>query len=483
MGGASRVKPVTVGLAVCAALALASQARAAPFVYVTDFGDNLVWQFDAPPASSGAVQPLTPQSVQAGGSPFYVVVSPDGRSAYVTNNNNHTVSQYTVGAGGKLSPKTPATVMAGTSPDGLAVSPDGRSIYVADDGDATISQYSIGAGGKLSPKTPSTVTTGDGPEGVAITPNGKSVYVANYNAGTISQYTVGTDGTLSPMTTPTVMSSIGAAAVVVSPNGKSVYVVNRSDDTLWQYSVGAGGELSPKTPATIKTGQGPSGVAITPDGRSVYVTNVGTGTVPGKISLYTVGTGGVLSHKTPATVKTGDEPEGLAVSPDGRSLYVTALFFGQVWQYSIGSGGTLSRKSPESVGASGATGVTVGPDADVSVKLGAPASKKKGSSFTYTVTVHDAGPSAAWLTTLRDKLPPGLKFVSTSTSRGTCANTSGTVSCQLGTLARSATATIGIKVKVTSPAGHSITNRAHATGVTPDPRTSNNSSVANTKVT
>ena len=61
-----------------------------------------------------------------------------------------------------------------------------------------------------------------------------------------------------------------------------------------------------------------SGVAVSPDGTSVYVTNIGSSDV----SQYDVGGGGVLTPKTPATVAAGGVPVGVAVSPDGASVYV-----------------------------------------------------------------------------------------------------------------------------------------------------------------
>ena len=46
-------------------------------------------------------------------------------------------------------------------------------------------------------------------------------------------------------------------------------------DSVSQYDVGAGGALAPKSPATVAAGRStPSGVAVSPDGASVYVANV-----------------------------------------------------------------------------------------------------------------------------------------------------------------------------------------------------------------
>src|SRR5690348_5430907 len=65
-------------------------------------------------------------------------------NAYVTNlgsaNVSADVSQYAIGAGGELSPLSPTTVAAGSGPYGVAVTPDGKSAYVTNYYDSTVSQ-------------------------------------------------------------------------------------------------------------------------------------------------------------------------------------------------------------------------------------------------------------------------------------------------------------------------------------------------------
>jgi DNA-binding beta-propeller fold protein YncE len=196
--------------------------------------------------------------------------------------------------------------------------------YVTNAGDG-VSQYDVGAGGLLAPLSPATVAAHREPLGVAVSPDGRSVYVTNDMSDNISQYDVGPGGALTPKTPATVTAGDRPSRVAISPDGRSVYVTDSGDgvvanDTVSQYDVDAGGALTPKTPATVAAGDFPFGVAVSPDGRSVYVTNGNSN----DISQYDVGPGGVLSPKTQATVAAaGLFPTELAVSPDGRSVYVT----------------------------------------------------------------------------------------------------------------------------------------------------------------
>jgi DNA-binding beta-propeller fold protein YncE len=286
--------------------------------YATNEVDRTVSQYDVNPLT-GALAPKTPATVAAGERPFRVAVTPDGKHAYVTNIDDDTVSQYDVNPStGALSPKTPATVAAVADPWGVAITPDGKSAYVTgDSGPGGVSQYDVDSlTGALSPKTPATAATGSSgfSIGVAVTPDGKSVYVTNESDGTVSQYDVNPlTGALSLKFPATVATGPAANSVAVTPDGKSAYVTNGANNTLSQYNIDPlTGALSPKTPATVATGVAPRGVAVTADGKSAYVANE----VDNTISQYDVNPlTGALSPQTPATIATGNLPIVIAVGP------------------------------------------------------------------------------------------------------------------------------------------------------------------------
>jgi DNA-binding beta-propeller fold protein YncE len=340
-----------------ALLAAAAPAQAAPFAYVTNAIDGTVSQYNV--GAGGLLAPLSPPTVVAGDRPSEVAVSPNGKSVYVANSTSNSVSQYDVGPGGKLSPKSPPTVAAGSIPSGVAVSANGTSAYVTNGGDHTVSQYDVGPGGRLSPKSPAMVAAVFDPSGVAVSPDGRSAYVTNFEPSSISQYDVDAGGRLSPKSPATVGAPYDPTKMVVHPGGRSAYVLATGGTPsnfffgVLQYNVGAGGRLSPKSPFRVPAppGESPGDIAVSPDGRSVYVTNGTPFGEPGTVSQYSVSVGGKLSPKSPPTVPTLRGPGGVAVS--GRSVYVTnAPTFdrpGRVSQYNIGAGGRLSPKSPPTV--------------------------------------------------------------------------------------------------------------------------------------
>lgn len=118
---------------------------------------------------------------------------------------------------------------------------------------------------------------------------------------------------------------------------------------------------------------------------------------------------------------------------------------------------------------------TLTAEADVSiVKTFAPASPVAGQNLTYTLTVHNDGPSEARDVRVTDPLDPATTFVSATAQQGSCAMTGQTLGCLVGTLAPGATTAITVTVALASGANAVVQNSASVTSTTPDPDPSNN---------
>jgi len=331
-----------------ALLCTSPQAQAAPHVYTANQQNPS--QFAV--GGTGLLAPLSPPNVTPAATPVRMAASPDGKSVYVTERNNR-VAQYNVGPTGKLSPKSPASVATAEFPFGIAVSPDGGSVYVTFDdpsnGIGGVSQFDVGTNGRLSPKSPASVANSDlGSWGVGVSPSGNNVYVPNFLDASVSQYSVGPGGTLTQKSPPSVAAGSVPQSVAVRPNNQSVYVTNAASHSVSQYTVGPGGKLQPKSPPSVIVGHGstddPVDVVVTPTGGNVYVANDN-----GFISQFTIGAGGKLVPKTPARVAAGPNPDSLAVSPNGQSVYVGEYGDSKIAQYTVGAGGRLTPKSPAKV--------------------------------------------------------------------------------------------------------------------------------------
>ena len=116
--------------------------------------------------------------------------------------------------------------------------------------------------------------------------------------------------------------------MAITPDGKSLYELGtdpRAHGVLLQYDIGADGGLTAKNPSGLGLGFGTSyGLAVSPDGRSVYVGVPGAGAGPSTVFQFDVGPGGALVPKTPSTVPAGDASVAIAVGPLSKK-HATAI--------------------------------------------------------------------------------------------------------------------------------------------------------------
>ena len=141
----------------------------------------------------------------------------------------------------------------------------------------------------------------------------------------------------------------------------------------------------------------------------------------------------------------------------------------------------------------GATGSVQGcPRADLSITETANTSAViRDGTVTHRMTVQNAGPDPAPNTVVTDSLAPGATVVSATASSGSCVAAAAAVSCNVGTLASGATATVTLVVRLsrvgaatdTATVGSATLNRAAAsTSGAGDTNAANNSASTTTSV-
>lgn len=159
------------------------------------------------------------------------------------------------------------------------------------------------------------ITVGTFPAAIALAAG--HAYTANYESNTVSDVLLSSGRVVRSLAAGT-----GPAGVAVTADGSRVYVTDAGTSPL-------GTTLTPivvktaKREPPIAVGAGPEGIALTPDGREAYVANTGA-VVTGQAGAIgdTVSVVDLAQGKTVRTLKVGNAPEALAVSPDGSVVYV-----------------------------------------------------------------------------------------------------------------------------------------------------------------
>ena len=230
----------------------------------------------------------------------------------------------------------------------------GDQLYVLnggdDDGlDANVAQFGIGADGLISPGG---IAKADSARGLVFSPplgfaGVQFAYSASDVVNAIDRFRVGPGGALTLVgTTP----SRQPFDIAIDPHGPTVFVSNFNDDDegmISAYHVHPSGDL--ELINSVPSGDiHPKGLAVTPDGRFLYVAH-GTPRSPAPrptvVMGFAVGADGRLSERPVAKAQIGASGHRAVITPDGRFLYVTmqeAGDAGDIFGYRIGSSGGLT---------------------------------------------------------------------------------------------------------------------------------------------
>lgn len=161
-----------------------------------------------------------------------------------------------------------------------------------------------------------TVEAGAGASGVAVNRQGTMVLVANRNEGTVSAFRL--EGRkLAPLGKVALGDAkSGPSAVLFTPDGKRAVVTRDGDHTLSILAID--GDKVTDTKRDFGGGYRPYGLDITPDGRWAVVANIGRNV--GDMDTMSLVDLAANPPSTVETVSVGHTPEGIALSPDGRTV-------------------------------------------------------------------------------------------------------------------------------------------------------------------
>ncbi|QDU68280.1 beta-propeller fold lactonase family protein [Engelhardtia mirabilis] len=354
------------------------------FLYVAHFGTGSigVYEIDQETGAATIVQLL-----QLGSATVDLTISPDGRFLYAADFGLDVVALFEIDATtGLLAPT--AQLLPISDPSGLALSSDGQSLYVASLTGNLIAAFDLDpvSGGFVSAR--GTVMT-PGPFDLALTPDGSGLYTCNFGVNAITA--IGIDGAGVMTRLDSYLTAAQPVSLSASMGGERLTVSTFAGGTLESFKILADKRLT--ATSVLSTGGNMASVAelgvadrvLAPlfdrslaatalpatalaalvdgtremaAGNPVDLIPVSTSRpatlAPDRVYSANISAGDVSAlafdevlaqlDSIAAPKAAGAKPSDLAISPDGRFLYVAEELAGQVLGFRLDStSGALSQ--------------------------------------------------------------------------------------------------------------------------------------------
>lgn len=287
------------------------------------------------------------------------------------NPNGEGLYRFTVEAKtGALSNRTLVSSLPNVAQ--LTASRDGKTLYAASEVEKGVVQaWRVAANGELT-ELNQVSSGGAGPVYLSLTSDGRHLLVANYVSGTTAVLPVQEDGRLGEAVDvhqdqgPAGAARPAAAVegsfaisdhngphahmISADPSGKYVYSTDLGLDRIYQYRMdSASGKLTPNDPPFISAsspGAGPRHFVFTPKGDGLWLINEESST----LTFYHLdkASGLLREGKTISALPKGYKgtsfAAGLALSADGRQLYVANRLHNSIAHFSVMADGSLSHQ-------------------------------------------------------------------------------------------------------------------------------------------
>ncbi len=393
-------------------------------------------------------------------------------------------------------------IQVGSNPNKLALSSDGTQLFVGLDGAASVAQVDL-----TQDKVVNQFSLGGG-EGI-YNPPMTALYLAAV-PGSPNSVAVATLAGLGSGTGITIYDSgvaranawtSGEGPMSFGSSASTLYVLSSS--ALEELTVGSTGVTSSEALASIS--QSPNWMQY--DNANLYlssgqVLNASSGNLEGTFysTASSPATGPIVSDSTLGRAFVGENNYGSAT---GVGVFDESTFnllgtipvnFGNSGLSSFekivrwGQNGIALNAGSGYSGSGAALFIFQSPlvkdlsssPADLSVSLTAPTTATTGTSVSWVATVENLGPNSATGATVALSLDPSLIIGSITASQGSCGS-GASFSCDLGTLASGASATV--TVNATPSQAGTLAGTAVVTSSSYDPTPSNNQATTSTTVT
>ncbi|HUD39346.1 MAG TPA: serine/threonine-protein kinase [Streptosporangiaceae bacterium] len=244
----------------------------------------------------------------------------------------------------------------GSNPFGLQVTQDSKYVFAVTP--TAVQVLARGPGLVLTPKFTYTIANTMGASGATMTHNGKYLLVAagaGIDVLSVANAVAGAESIdVGTLLVPHVSGNSGAVEVEVSPDDKFAFVTLKSRNVLAVFNLAKALATNSFGSATyvgsVHLGANPVGLAMSPDGKYLYVTSYARGNASGSkdgllnvLSLPRLETDPEASVL--AQVDAGCMPARVVAAPDGKTVWVTARGSNAVLGFSASAAAADSKHS------------------------------------------------------------------------------------------------------------------------------------------
>jgi DNA-binding beta-propeller fold protein YncE len=269
-----------------------------------------------------AVEPNYPNTGQrttlhVGKSPGAIAVTPNGSYAFVANGGDGTLSLIDCDGLPSETAVVGKPITVGSQPAGVTVSPDGLQVLVATSGGFTAVTLATYETTSASPKVHNR------PTDVAVTPDGSAVWAWHDAAIPAISHSRGIL-VYAPQSgsTTNVLPRFDVLGCVISPDpyAKQAFVIVKGDPQV--HVIATDTHDASRLPLGLAAGTAPVALAISGEGRTLFIV---AADASNKLSLVVLQQGqqGWATTQTLALFQTGQDPYILLrATPDGTTLFV-----------------------------------------------------------------------------------------------------------------------------------------------------------------
>jgi YVTN family beta-propeller protein len=289
--------------------------------------------------------------IKVGEYPHSVVIDDRGEKAYVSNQWSDNVSVIDLAKS-----KVVDTLLTGNGPAGLSLSADDKLLYIVNSFSSDVTVIDLNTGEERK-----RFTAGNNPTGTQLSPDGKTLYVtsrrallAPYGDTLKSELTVIDESRQRVTERKTIESAYIMENIAFTPGGDLAIITLIRPKNLvpsiqveqgWMMTYGIGIVEQKENGRVIQLLLDepnayycdPFDIVISPDGKKAFISNSGVNCIsvvdidsvrsliaeatPEVVKTYSNNLG-ISSRYVIKRIKTGADPKGLVLSPDGKRLYV-----------------------------------------------------------------------------------------------------------------------------------------------------------------